>query len=1192
MLRLRLYSFSRIVLFLIVSFLLFLSHSSPALGQMLQVFIEPEEAVSEGAQWKIVGEDLWYYSGDEAEVALGQVEIEFKDLPGWAKPPNQKINVTASQKYTTTGIYQLLKGTIQVFIEPQEAVEAGAQWKIIGEDPWYNSGDDVKIVPGLVEVEFKFLFGWIKPSNQTINVTANQKYTATGTYQRLMSHLTVNIRPKDVTGTAKWRIRELNPNNWYSSGQTIQVPYGTWTVEFNSIRGYIPPNPKSVTIASPELKSETAAYEKLIVGNVRIIANILTKNGNLFTAKGTVRLTFKKSTTAGYTDEIIAVTGMLSGKFTPPIINGNGAISANGSTHSLPLFLTNAFFQGSFSMDATTLEVKHLEFKAGVKFMGFDLEIKRFKFMPDPFYLSLGVDLVLPTSIFGGGGYIHLNRLDLQKGQLPTVIGRAQLYDCNIFDWIVIEDTYIDINTTTKSFTLNAGLIKLDELLPPVSGTFKLVDGKLAQLRLAVYDADIAFLKTVPLYLQDLGFDLRYPSRKLGQIRTNIRFTVLPNDIALAELEGDLLIGFTGEIEGNLASHALLGFRSSSSYVHFIPGKSLNNNFSGKYVWGLVKISGATTVTWKPKFSFSGSGSGTVGFSVPKWAKIFVKKLMSGDYIYLADATVAISRGGFDASAKVLKFIPLKIHFDSAKATLGDVIRPETAILPVEKRIYTSEFSADSNTYLVKSKTPGIVFTGIAEQEAPYLVLIQPDGKRLDPKGDLPPEGKNFKYRYDEEDNTASFLIGKPMPGTWIVNLQNAGEAGKTEIYFFKANNDPRIILDRIEKITDKYYRVFLEAYDPDNKAMITLFWDNDNRDFNGIQVGTALEKDGPIVFDWEPTDDLMNSGYLYVEIDDGRNPVVRAYFKENIKLTESPLPRPRLQFCKVVGDTLILGVDLNNQDQMDFLKVYYSSNLEQEVLTTYVLAPVQEKIKLREGGIKPGRIYQLQVAALDKQGGETKMSNRKKIKYLARKGNNHPYFTSSPILEAEAGKEYVYEFRAIDWDNDSLNFMLESAPEGMSLDSTGRTLYWTPGDDDVGDNFVVLSVSDGRGGKDTQVYTLKVSTAGTSIVSAETKFIQTEFGSGFEVQVIDHLANADSSVQDELEARVVDEDGYEELRLVLHETSANSGIFRGNFDLNTAVDPVPYWLLSNRGYSLEYELVVSWELREGRIRKIRTVLD
>jgi len=356
--------------------------------------------------------------------------------------------------------------------------------------------------------------------------------------------------------------------------------------------------------------------------------------------------------------------------------------------------------------------------------------------------------------------------------------------------------------------------------------------------------------------------------------------------------------------------------------------------------------------------------------------------------------------------------------------------------------------------------------------------------------------------------------------------------------------------------------------------------------------VGTAIEQDGQMTFDWEPGDELWNSGYLYVEIDDGRNPPVRAYYKENIRLVRSHLLSPVFRSREVVDDALILNLKLDSPEQIDSLKVYYTRDLETEVLSSYATAPVGNQIKLKDGPIKPGRIYQLGVAAVDIQGAETHMSDLKKIKYQARNENNYPFFRSEPVLEAEAEKEYVYALAAVDWDNDPLTFVLESAPEGMVLDDGNRTLRWTPSDEDAGDNFVVLVVGDGRGGTDIQEYTLKVATQGTAIATVETNFIDSESGPVFEVQVSDHLADIDSNVQDELTVKIADVYGYEEWELVLSETSANSGVFKRSIDLRSSFESIPHWLLDNPLRNLEHELVVNWEPREGKTRKIKTVLN
>jgi hypothetical protein len=64
-------------------------------------------------------------------------------------------------------------GSIRVTIQPQAAVEAGAQWKMANEEFWRNSG---AFKPGLAlgshDIEFKTVPGWIAPSKKNIELTA------------------------------------------------------------------------------------------------------------------------------------------------------------------------------------------------------------------------------------------------------------------------------------------------------------------------------------------------------------------------------------------------------------------------------------------------------------------------------------------------------------------------------------------------------------------------------------------------------------------------------------------------------------------------------------------------------------------------------------------------------------------------------------------------------------------------------------------------------------------------------------------------------------------------------------------------------------------------------------------------------------------------------------------------------------
>ncbi len=88
---------------------------------------------------------------------------------------------------------------------------------------------------------------------------------------------------------------------------------------------------------------------------------------------------------------------------------------------------------------------------------------------------------------------------------------------------------------------------------------------------------------------------------------------------------------------------------------------------------------------------------------------------------------------------------------------------------------------------------------------------------------------------------------------------------------------------------------------------------------------------------------------------------------------------------------------------------------------------------------------------------------------------NVAPRFASVPPTEATVGTQLVHQLAASDEDGDALTFMLLDAPAGMELDASSGRLEWTPASDQMGDNHVVVRVTDGRGGMTDQSFTIHV---------------------------------------------------------------------------------------------------------------------
>lgn len=95
---------------------------------------------------------------------------------------------------------------------------------------------------------------------------------------------------------------------------------------------------------------------------------------------------------------------------------------------------------------------------------------------------------------------------------------------------------------------------------------------------------------------------------------------------------------------------------------------------------------------------------------------------------------------------------------------------------------------------------------------------------------------------------------------------------------------------------------------------------------------------------------------------------------------------------------------------------------------------------------------------------------------------NTAPAIVSAPERFAKENTPYSYKVRAVDPENDSLQYSLKTAPVGMGIDPTTGEISWTPMSAQGGEHPVEVSVSDSHQ-TGSQDFTVKVQT-GTVVVS------------------------------------------------------------------------------------------------------------
>ncbi|MEW6536824.1 MAG: FG-GAP-like repeat-containing protein [Candidatus Auribacterota bacterium] len=225
--------------------------------------------VSFGHEFLYQRDDLFYHDGkrhdcktviidpDEnfiaGETITVTVSTAAKDLGGNSLAQNAVFNITLSAPI----------GYLQLSITPQEAINAGAQWKVDGGE-WQNSGNTVSdLTAGNHTVEFKEITEWITPSSGQVTIIAGDQTELSVTYipeATPTGSLQVIITPQGaIDSDALWRIDGSSP--WYNSGDTISnLSEGQHTVTFTIIPGWDRPAPIDITISVSPPTVITANY--------------------------------------------------------------------------------------------------------------------------------------------------------------------------------------------------------------------------------------------------------------------------------------------------------------------------------------------------------------------------------------------------------------------------------------------------------------------------------------------------------------------------------------------------------------------------------------------------------------------------------------------------------------------------------------------------------------------------------------------------------------------------------------------------------------------------------------------------------------------------------------------------------------------------------------------------------------------
>lgn len=1087
---------------------------------------------------------------------------------------------------------------LRVKISPQEAVEDGALWRYKEKNSptatwslWWDSNQSTEIYAATFLVEFKATNSsdWVTPPIRKVVVNTNQHKVITQIYQSsdTDASITIILNPVDIRPNATWSLYYF-PNPMIpsvkayvaedlNSGETLtfEMQPSYYYIEYSYVKDLARPFDEAIPVTPGCNLVITGEYKDLIVGNVHIFGNKLEYDDNLYKTHGTTTWAFKYS---WGTESIryVKCKADLTGTFTPAVMRGRGTLHINEDIGALDtmftIFSDKTFYNGKFLLDAKTLKTISTSLQkpiwAGI-FM-YSMTVNDFQIFKFPkFGLSQTATGIFDLVIFSEPSILRFEELKAyEQDDQPQITGDVIWEGAEVPGLFKIEETKVNIDTTTKTFTTEGFDVVVHTALPSFRGEIRVVDGVVKKLSAELYGIGQK-VADWPIIFDNCGFSFAHPNResvKVG-ITAGVKFVIPGTTIDAGseswagdlDINGHLKVSGKKEIFGYEIGDAEteVQWKGNTQYVSSFIDASY---YVAGYYQFMIEGQGYIYLKWKPSFSLSGWIAASGWVPLPDWLQPLLPgwllEQVEDDKINLASFMVSINSVGMNVSFSVLNLfsvqIPIPPFWESNSSSMETVSAANQEI----NKTFTSKTlrTGSVENFFVNVGEAGFLLSLQGNSGAPDAILIMPDGTRIDPKNFV--SNDYIHVAFDDVHNVTGFIVSDPQPGLWIVELTNS--AGVTQ-RLIRGNHPPRILPVELESETNGSYKLTYEAFDADNNAVITFYHSPNNNSFQGQEIGTAIENDGTATFHWYPDNSITSSGYICAVIDDGISQPSKAYFKGRIVGPNAP-SAPIFTRAHMSGDTLILTFDDSDFTGIDSLNVYYSDNLETDNLTDYFTVFPGARIELSDISMAPGRVYQLRVTAFNETNGESSFSSRFDVDYRLTAGNNYPDIISKPNLKArfflktdsndiynnQYNKIYQYQIRVQDYDNDPLSYSIIRGPEQLTVSENGL-IYCQFTNNEVGSKSVVVQVDDGNGGTDIQKFRIDLSpnsqydTMTISRSSSRDKLI---------LNLTDVTGNSNSSKIDTITATLQDSVTGFEWPVTLQETSVDSGKFQGLIEM------------------------------------------
>lgn len=387
------------------------------------------------------------------------------------------------------------------------------------------------------------------------------------------------------------------------------------------------------------------------------------------------------------------------------------------------------------------------------------------------------------------------------------------------------------------------------------------------------------------------------------------------------------------------------------------------------------------------------------------------------------------------------------------------------------------------------------------------ITLTAPDGTVYTPDY----SGDDAVYRKNLAINEAYYAVFNPMQGTWAVEIPDTPDVGVYEARLIIANTPPEIFLTAPLGLSEgNPALISWSASDPDDAALVALYYDDDETGFNGTPIVSELSEENVTSYLWDTTNVPNGTYYVYAKINDGANSPVYQYAAGKVKVSHPDAPQVPV-VTSIIPEKDKIHIAWQASVGATHYRIYTGAGLEEknEFDITSAVAVTSSVVE----NLNPGWTYQLFMTAVNDDGVESDPTAITTVTLYSDVENNIPQVVSRPPTTTKIDLLYTYQVTAHDLDNDSLSYSLLGQPAAMTIDQGTGLINWTPGSDDGGNHSITVTVDDGNGGTDEQIYTLLVAedwSATPPMITSVPELTSIVAGSTFSYQVLGEDADND----------------------------------------------------------------------------------